>query len=66
MNPFLTPLFLARNVIVDKQILALTYRGDCPFRHYLLSTTEKDSVKTWTVCVNATSYALKMLIYRKN
>ena len=31
MNPFLTPLFLARNVIEDKQILALTYRGAVRF-----------------------------------
>ena len=47
---------------VDEQLLA--FRGRCPFRQYILYTLDKHGIKIWTVCDSATSYVLKIDIYK--
>ena len=47
---------------VDEQLLA--FRGRCPFRQYILYTLGKHGIKIWTVCDSATSYVLKIDIYK--
>ena len=47
---------------VDEQLLA--FRGRCPFCQYILYTLGKDGIKIWTVWDSATSYVLKIDIYK--
>ena len=50
------------NLTMDEQLLAFCDR--CPFRQYIPSKSEKYGIKIWTVCDSATSYVLKMNIYK--
>ena len=51
------------NLTVDEQLL--TCRGRCPFRQYIPSKPGMYGIKIWTICDSATSYVLKMDIYRE-
>ena len=50
------------NLTVDDQLLAFCSR--CPFCQYILSKPGKYGIKIWTVCDSATSYVLKMDVYK--
>jgi len=50
------------NLTVDEQLL--TFRGRCPFRQYIPSKPGKYGIKIWAVCDSATSYVLKMDVYK--
>ena len=50
------------NLIVDEQLVTL--RGRCPFRQYIPLKPGKYEIKFWAICDSATSYALKMDIYK--
>ena len=49
-------------LIVDEQLLV--FCGRCPFRQHILYKLGKYGIKIWTVCDTATSYVLKIDIYK--
>ena len=50
------------NLTVVKQLV--TFRGRCPFWQYIPSKPGKCEINFWVICDSATSYALKMDIYK--
>jgi len=49
------------NVTVDEQLL--TYRGRCPFIHYVPSKPGKFGIKFWVLSDSKTSYVSRIQVY---